>query len=94
MLRRLQSGPLFYPQQLSDLDVHLTKTVLLFDTQTPNLVVDISNVIERKIETVNDHKTQFGTRQRFVGELRKQFANTGRPFGFDYAETYHVLELR
>lgn len=61
-------------------------------TSAPSLHIDISPVIERKLEALRCHASQLN--EEVVGMVRKWDGEAGKPFGVDYAEAFRVITLR
>lgn len=56
------------------------------------VAVDISSVIDRKIEALMCHRSQVGDDAEMVGGwLREATARAGKPHGFAHAETFSVI---
>lgn len=55
-------------------------------------VVDISDVIERKVDALRCHKSQVGEdADEIAGFVRTYTAEAGRPHGYAHAETFRVI---
>lgn len=56
------------------------------------VAVDISAYIERKIDALMCHESQVGSDADRIGGFVRQFGSElGKPFGYDYAETFDVI---
>src|SRR5437868_12938817 len=55
--------------------------------------VDITDTVERKLDALQAHASQVGEWdvRRF---MKERLAERGRPHGFDYAETFRVIDYR
>lgn len=66
-----------------------------YHTRGPNTSVDISEVIERKIEAFNAHKSQqhgsFLSKILGDSQLKKYLGTNGKTTGTDYAEVYRKV---
>ncbi len=88
--------PLSYPEHLREegLEVHRTKKMLLFGTDAPDYFVDISEVIDQKFEATRAHKSQFDWTSSGIEERwRKRLRDAAEGFGFEYAESYKLVEI-
>jgi LmbE family N-acetylglucosaminyl deacetylase len=55
-------------------------------------VVDISGVIDRKIDALRCHESQVGANiEEIAGFVRRYTAEAGKPHGFAHAETFRVI---
>ena len=55
--------------------------------------VDVTSTLERKLKALECHVSQVGEWdvRRFLSE---RLAERGKPFGYDYAETFRVISYR
>jgi LmbE family N-acetylglucosaminyl deacetylase len=75
------------------LEPHKVRHVYLSGTLDPNVKVNISDVLDRKIAAILEHKSQI----KDVDGLRKRFRDnfdSGFPEGSMYTESYRMLTLR
>lgn len=89
-------GRLNYPEQLGgDITAHTVKQVYFFSTDNPNHWVDISEVIEQKIEARCKHVSQINPTNHPSGYLRRWATETGAASGKGYtlAEAFHYYGL-
>lgn len=87
---------LHYPQQIAEgLSVHRVSECLLWDTDAPNAVVDISGSLECKSRALEQHASQL---HGIVGDadpvdwLRKRSEASAADFNFTDGEAFRVLE--
>jgi len=90
----LARNPLGYPEHLDEgLEVHRVNEVLLAGTDQADYYVDVSAFLGKKIEALQEHKSQIG--QAPVKELRKRLrarmAETGKQAGCKLAEGFRRL---
>lgn len=76
------------------LEPHKVRRVYLAGTMNPNVKVNISAVLDRKIAAIREHRSQVKEPEALVNRLRD-----GRDVDFDeaesiYTESYRVLTLR
>lgn len=85
------SSPHYFPSQG---DPHQVSTVLLSGSLDPDIAVDISMAIDRKLQAVLCHESQIEDRVSLMREViigRAQ--ETGRGFNVDFAEAFKLLDL-
>jgi LmbE family N-acetylglucosaminyl deacetylase len=86
-------NPHYFPEQIADgLTVHHVRAVYLSGTLEPNCWVDISDVLERKIDALFCHASQLTeTGDWFREFLRDRAEEAGRAAGVRYAEGFRRL---
>lgn len=85
---------LLYPDMAAEgLVGHKVNYVYVHWGQKPNLFVDISDVIDLKIEALRQHKSQIGDWDP-EERLREWAADTGAQVGFKYAEAFRRITLK
>jgi LmbE family N-acetylglucosaminyl deacetylase len=87
-------NPHYFPEQIAaGLDVHAVDAVYLSGTLAPNCWIDVSDHIERKIDSVFCHESQLpeGAGEWFREFLRLRAADDGRQAGMAYAEGFRRL---
>ncbi len=76
------------------LDVHKVRQVYLAGTQDPNVKVDITALMDRKLEAIKQHKSQV----KDVPGMEKRLRDSRDPDYIDdaprYTESYRLLTLR
>lgn len=70
-------------------DVDLLYMTINLESQ---VVVDISDVIDRKAEALRCHKSQLG--EEAIEMVRKWNAEAGKEHGYAFAESFRVIDLR
>jgi LmbE family N-acetylglucosaminyl deacetylase len=87
-------GWMNYPEQLEDgITEHKVRQVYFFHTDEPNHWIDISEVIEQKIEARCAHVSQIQPTNHPSGYLRRWGAETGAEQGYAFAEAFHYIGL-
>ena len=86
---------LAYPQLIKEgLEPHKAKEMWFWGTEEPNLKIDITATIEKKMAALACHKSQFD----FTPEMRQrmmEFAGiNAKGENFEFAEAFHRVELR
>lgn len=86
-------NPHYFPELRAEgLDVHHVKALYLSGTLEPNLWVDISDTLERKIEALFRHASQLvETGDWFREFLRESAVAAGRAAGVRYAESFRRI---
>jgi LmbE family N-acetylglucosaminyl deacetylase len=86
---------MYYPKQLSD-DVSTCAigTLLLFNSDEPNLWVDVTRTADRKFEALFAHRSQFYGSERQVREaLTGELRENGKRIRTELAEAFKEIEL-
>lgn len=80
-----------FPEHLAEgLEPHKVREVLLWGSNQPNFDVDITPDVDRKIEALTAHVTQFGDREDFITFVRENWkAEDGR-----YLEQFRRIALQ
>jgi len=75
---------------------HITPFIAFYWTRKPNVYVDITDYIDRKIKAVAAHKSQFPPERFWETEnsLRVHSRLLGKKIGVAYAEAFKVLSLK
>jgi LmbE family N-acetylglucosaminyl deacetylase len=87
--------PHYFADQLADgLSVHQVQSVYLSGTLAPNVWVDISAQLERKIDALFCHRSQLvDTGESFREFLRERAEQDGRQSGVRYAEGFRRITV-
>jgi LmbE family N-acetylglucosaminyl deacetylase len=85
--------PMYFPEQIREgLAAQRVHNVYFFATDEPNYYVDITATIERKLEALRAHGSQF--KGRNIEEFIKARARTaGASIGVEFAEAFHYLPM-
>ena len=88
-------NPHYFPELRSEgLDVHQVRAVYLSGTFEPNVWVDITDTLERKIEALFCHTSQLvETGEWFRDFLREVAEGAGKAAGVTYAEAFRRIVL-
>jgi LmbE family N-acetylglucosaminyl deacetylase len=87
--------PLQFAEQTREgLEPHKVKEIYLWGSDQSNVVVDISDTIEDKIEALKKHVTQVGPPDELAERIRTRSAQTGEPHGLKYAEVFRRIVMR
>ncbi len=79
-----------FPEHLAEgLEPHKVREVLLWNTNHPNVDVDITGEVDQKLEALTAHVTQFGAQEDFVSFSKQRWrGENGR-----YTEQFRRIEL-
>jgi LmbE family N-acetylglucosaminyl deacetylase len=87
--------PLYAPELAAEgLAAHRPRTVLLFGTDSPDELVDVTPTIEAKLAAAAAHASQVGDRFDLERRVRTWNAAIGADAGLPYAEAFHTLDTR
>jgi LmbE family N-acetylglucosaminyl deacetylase len=83
--------PLNFPEHLSEgLEPHKVKQVYIWGSNQPTFTVDITDVVDLKVQALLRHQSQFGQREDFMQRVRERWADEdGR-----YSEKFQLVELQ
>lgn len=85
------ANPLYFPDAG---EPHQVRVMLLSGTLAPDVWVDISGVVERKVAAVQCHASRVGDDPDMVAELiRSRTAETGTSVGVGHAESFRRLRF-
>lgn len=93
-LMPLAGNPLAFPELLAEgLEPHQVRDLYLVAPMHPNLRVDISTTIDRKIAAMQQHDTQVGDPDRLDEMLRDRARHAAVGGTYEYAEEFHFLRI-
>jgi LmbE family N-acetylglucosaminyl deacetylase len=75
------------------LSPHKVREVYLMGHPEPDVVVDITETMERKLEALRCHASQFRDFGVVEARVRERNADVGKPHGMTYAEAFRLIEL-
>jgi len=80
---------LHFPQHLSEgLNTHKVAEIYTTMTEEPEVIVDISDVIETKIAALKNHKSQIGDPQSLEQRIMTRTSDMAEKSGYKYAEGF------
>jgi LmbE family N-acetylglucosaminyl deacetylase len=86
-------SPAYFPDLLEEgLEPHTIRAIWVMGTSTPNHFVDVSPTLERKLQAIRCHATQY--RDDPGERVTAKMAEVGRPHGLAYAEAFTRLRGR
>lgn len=85
----------YFPEQLSaGLTTHVVRTALLFGTDEPDTIIDITGVFERKLAALRYHQSQLSAFPGGLEErIRRRAAEAGQLAGVELAEAFRWVDL-
>ena len=87
--------PLQFPEHIMEgLEPHKVKEVYIFGTEQPNVLVDISETIEDKIEALKLHVSQVGQAEELAQRIKTRSAQVAEPHGLRFAEAFRRIVMR
>jgi LmbE family N-acetylglucosaminyl deacetylase len=86
--------PLYPDSGTPRLPAHRPHSILLFGTDAPDEVVDISATIDTKLAALRAHPSQIGDPADLDRRIRTWNAAIGAQFGLPCAEAFHLLDTR
>ena len=84
---------LSFPELMPEFEPHKTLEIHLMQWENPQLVVDITDVMDLKIKALACHASQFGDFAGVEKRIRERAAELGKPKGYAYAETFDRIVL-
>ena len=86
---------LYMPEHLAKdgLEPHMVKEIYLWATEEPDTYNDISDTVELKVQTLNEHVSQFSDLEGHAAHVRSRAKETGEQGNLPYAEAFRVLRF-
>jgi LmbE family N-acetylglucosaminyl deacetylase len=84
---------LSFPELMPDYEPHKVLEIHLMQWENPQLVVDITDVMDLKIKALACHASQFADFPAVEKRIRERAAELGKPKGYAYAETFDRIVL-
>ena len=87
--------PLYAPELAAEgLAAHRPHTVLLFGTDAPDELVEVTGAMEAKLASLRAHASQISDHADLERRVRTWNAAIGAEAGLQYAEAFHTLDTR
>jgi LmbE family N-acetylglucosaminyl deacetylase len=87
--------PHYFPEHLrAGLEPHKTAEIWFFNAEHPDLVVDISDTFEAKLDALRAHVSQVGDGEGVFERVRDRAAEMAQGSDFDLAEAFKVVQMR
>jgi LmbE family N-acetylglucosaminyl deacetylase len=85
---------LHFPELLAEgWQPHKVREVYLMGHEEPDLFVDITGTMERKLAALRCHQSQFKDFAGVEARVRERAADVGKPHGYTYAEGFRIIHL-
>jgi LmbE family N-acetylglucosaminyl deacetylase len=84
---------LSFPELMPEFEPHKVREVYVMQWENPELVVDITDTMDLKLEAVACHQSQVGDFAGVEKRVRERSAEIGKPKGYAYAEAYDHIVL-
>lgn len=82
-----------FPELMPEFEPHKVREIHLMQWDTPHLVVDITDVMDRKLEAIGCHASQVGDFAGVEARVRERNAEIGRAAGYAYAEAFDRIVM-
>ncbi|HEU4367909.1 MAG TPA: PIG-L deacetylase family protein [Methylomirabilota bacterium] len=82
-----------FPELLPELEPHKVRQVYVMQWQSPQLVVDISDVMDLKLRALACHASQFSDFRALEARVRQRWSEIGKSHGYAYAEGFDHIVL-
>ncbi len=87
--------PLYFPEHLEEgFEPHKVKEIYLWGSDQPNVLIDISDGIDSKIEALKKHASQVGPPEELAERIKARSAQVGEMGGMQYAESFRRVVMR
>jgi LmbE family N-acetylglucosaminyl deacetylase len=87
--------PLQFAEQTREgLEPHKVKEIYLWGSDQPNVVVDIGDTIQDKVEALKAHASQVGETTDLEERIRTRSAQVAEPAGLRYGEAFRRIVMR
>ena len=87
--------PQYFPQHLIEgLEPHKTAEIWFFNAEHPDLVVDITETFDRKVDALRAHVSQVGTEDAVFERVRERNRELAIDQEFELGESYKIVQMR
>ena len=84
----------FFPELLEKgLEPYHVREIFFFGTNSPNHWIDVTEVMDVKLNALRCHVSQVGGREGLETFIRDRFREFGKQAGYEYAEAFRRLPL-
>ena len=83
-----------FPELLAEgFEPHKVREVYLMSHEEPDVVLDVTGTMDRKLEALRCHASQFRDFPGVEARVRERAADLGKPHGYTYAEVFRSVNL-
>lgn len=87
--------PQYFPEHYAEgLQPHKTAEIWFFNAEHPDLIVDITDVFDRKVDSLKAHVSQIGTDPIVFERVRDRNRELAENEAFELGEAYKVVQMR
>jgi len=87
--------PQYFPEHHAEgLTAHKTAEIWFFNAEHPDLFVDITDVFDRKVDSLKAHLSQVGTDPVVWDRVRDRAREVAAGQAFELAEAYKIVQMR
>ncbi|MEA2598029.1 MAG: hypothetical protein QOF01_4498 [Thermomicrobiales bacterium] len=87
--------PHYFPEHLrAGLEPHKTAEIWYFNAEHPDLVIDITETIEAKFDSLRAHVSQIGDGETVFPRVRDRAKEVAEGSAFELAEAFKVVQMR
>lgn len=91
----LARDPLYFPEHAeAGLESHKTAEIWYFGAEVPDLVIDITDHFDAKIDALKAHETQVGAADGLAERLRERAAEVASDEPFELGEAFKTVKMR
>lgn len=86
----------YFPELLKEnqLKPHSPREIWLSLTGNPNVIIDVTNLVELKIAALLEHKSQIGDPEKFLSRMRARHTEDSTDDSPRYVENFRVIRFR
>jgi len=87
--------PQYFPDHLKEgLQPHKTAELWFFNAEHPDLIVDITETFDRKVDALRAHVSQVGTEETVFERVKERNRELATDQPFDLGEAYKIVQMR
>jgi LmbE family N-acetylglucosaminyl deacetylase len=91
----LARDPLYFPEHAeASLEPHKTAEIWYFGSETPDMVVDITEHFDAKIDALLAHQSQVGGSDGLADRLRERAQEVAKDEPFELGEAFKTVKMR
>jgi LmbE family N-acetylglucosaminyl deacetylase len=87
--------PQYFPNHMKEgLQPHKTAEIWFFNAEHPDLIVDITETFDRKVDALRAHVSQVGTEETVFERVKERNRELATDQPFDLGEAYKIVQMR